>query len=434
MTAMIEVRGLSKQYRLGGQHAVYRSLREDIVRQVTRLFREQTPRRSNEVFWALEDVSFQIGEGEVVGIIGRNGAGKSTLLKILARITLPTQGSARLFGRLGSILEVGTGFHPELTGRENIFLSGTVLGMRRAEVANKLDEIVAFSEIERFLDTPVKHYSSGMYVRLAFSVAAHLDPEILLVDEVLAVGDAAFQKKCLGKMEAAGGSGRTILFVSHNMTAIQKLCRRTIWIDNGRIAEVGDTRDVVARYMETSGGRFDSADGLPGGEESGLGIRKVTILDDRERATTVIEPLQAFTVEIHFRARQRIARPYFWIGISSQFGSLFSASMLFDDLRPQFIEGSGVLRCRFHGVRLLPQTYSVSLGVRDENGMNILVPTIHNAALFNIVGSAEDFVMNGEIADSLLGNSAPMQVPYEWRFPDGRVVVPLWAQDRRPRI
>lgn len=428
MAVMIDVRELSKQYRLGGQHAVYRSLREEIVRLVTHPFRTQSRRLSNELFWALEDISFQIAEGEVVGIIGRNGAGKSTLLKILARITLPTQGSARLFGRLGSILEVGTGFHPELTGRENIFLSGTVLGMRRAEVADKLDEIVCFSELERFLDTPVKHYSSGMYVRLAFAVAAHLDPEILLVDEVLAVGDAAFQKKCLGKMEVDGVSGRTILFVSHNMTAIQRLCSKVIWIDNGRIAEMGDSRDVVVRYMEASGDSHDSLDEVTSSEETGLVIENVAILDDEGSATNVIYPLQTFSVEIRYRARQKIISPYFWVAISDQFGGLFGANMLFDDLRPSFIEGSGVLCCRFYGVRLMPQTYSVNLGVRDRNGMKLLVPTVHSAALFNVVGSAREFAMTGEIADSLLEASEPMQVSYEWRLPNGRVVTPPWSR------
>ena len=220
MTAMIEVENLGKHYRRGGQDRVYRTFREDLLGLMTRPFRRRRPKAdSSDTFWALRDVSFQVNEGEVVGIIGKNGAGKSTLLKILSRITQPTEGRARLYGRVGSLLEVGTGFHPELTGRENIYLSGTILGMRRAEVRSRFDEIVAFAEIEDFLDTPVKHYSSGMYVRLAFAVAAHLDPEILLVDEVLAVGDMGFQKKCLGKMSEVAEGGRTVLFVSHNMGA-----------------------------------------------------------------------------------------------------------------------------------------------------------------------------------------------------------------------
>ena len=204
----------------------------------------------SEEFWALKDVSFEVKEGEVVGIIGRNGAGKSTLLKILSRITEPTEGRVRIRGRVASLLEVGTGFHPELTGRENIFVNGAILGMTRAEIAKKFDEIVAFAEVEKFLDTPVKRYSSGMYVRLAFAVAAHLEPEILLLDEVLAVGDASFQKKCLGRMGAVAKEGRTVMFVSHNMTAVGSLCERVVWLDNGQIVEAGNTGQVILKYLQ----------------------------------------------------------------------------------------------------------------------------------------------------------------------------------------
>ena len=200
--------------------------------------------------WALKDVSFEVKEGEVVGLIGRNGAGKSTLLKILARVTRPTEGHAELHGRIGSLLEVGTGFHPELTGRENVFMSGAVLGMRAAEIRRKFDEIVAFSEVERFLDTPLKHYSSGMQMRLAFAVAAHLEPEILFVDEVLAVGDASFQRKCIGKMGDISRQGRTIIFVSHNMTALRSLCGRLVWLDGGRVLEDGDPGAIINHYLQ----------------------------------------------------------------------------------------------------------------------------------------------------------------------------------------
>src|ERR1035441_10317383 len=230
----ISVENLSKSYRIAHQAngARYKTLREDLMqmpkRILSRFQRFSSPLSSSETFWALKDVSFDVKQGEVVGIIGRNGAGKSTLLKILSRITEPTSGQAKIYGRVGSLLEVGTGFHPELTGRENIFLNGAILGMSRAEIRARFDEIVAFADIERFLDTPVKRYSSGMYVRLAFAVAAHLNPEILLVDEVLAVGDAEFQKKCLGKMSEVARAGRTVLFVSHNMVAVEALCPRSL--------------------------------------------------------------------------------------------------------------------------------------------------------------------------------------------------------------
>lgn len=254
----VEARNLSKLYVLGGEHAPYKTFRESVSGfvkgGVERLkgVKEEEPASTN--FWALNDVSFQVPRGAIVGIIGRNGAGKSTLLKILSRIAEPTSGSVRVRGRTASLLEVGTGFHPELTGRENIYLNGSVLGMTRAEIKRKFDEIVAFSGIEQFLDTPVKRYSSGMYVRLGFAVAAHLDPDILIVDEVLAVGDAEFQQKSLGKMrKVVSEAGRTVLFVSHNLQAVQSLCDRGILLDRGRIVAQGSSRDVVAEYLRYGG-------------------------------------------------------------------------------------------------------------------------------------------------------------------------------------
>ncbi len=244
----IRTEHLKKRYRLGALHHRHDTLRDTIVS----IFRPAKGSREEETLWALNDVSFEIARGDVVGIIGRNGAGKTTVLKILSRITEPTEGRAIVKGRVGSLLEVGTGFHPELTGRENIYLNGAILGMRRHEIERKFDEIVAFAEIDRFLDTPVKRYSSGMYVRLAFAVAAHLEPEILLVDEVLAVGDAVFQKRCLGKMGDVAREGRTVLFVSHNMVALQSLCKRAIWLDGGRLVEEGLAVQVVGNYLSMS--------------------------------------------------------------------------------------------------------------------------------------------------------------------------------------
>lgn len=257
MTAVIRVDGVGKRYDLGRALDPHRTLREALVdgaaraaRGADRLLRRDGRRsRGNDAFWALRDVSFEVARGEAVGLIGGNGAGKSTLLKLLSRITAPTTGRIELRGRVGSLLEVGTGFHPDLTGRENVFLNGAILGMRRAEVARKFDEIVAFAEVERFIDTPVKRYSSGMYLRLAFAVAAHLEPELLLVDEVLAVGDAAFQKKCLGKMGDVAAEGRTVLFVSHNMEAVQRLCGRTLLMAHGRLAADGGSQEVTERYL-----------------------------------------------------------------------------------------------------------------------------------------------------------------------------------------
>lgn len=243
---VIKAESLSKLYHLGELHKLTNSFRERILN----IFQKSHKREKDEIIWALKDVSFEIKRGGVLGIIGRNGAGKSTLLKILSRITRPTEGKAWINGRIGSLLEVGTGFHPELTGRENIFLNGAILGMRKAEVVRKFDEIVTFAEIEKFIDTPVKRYSSGMYVRLAFAVAAHLEPEILLVDEVLAVGDVMFQKKCLGKMEDVTKEGRTVLFVSHNLSAVKKLCDNAILLNSGRIEFKGPADKCVEVYLQ----------------------------------------------------------------------------------------------------------------------------------------------------------------------------------------
>jgi lipopolysaccharide transport system ATP-binding protein len=252
--SVIEINNLSKVYRI--DPAVGKSGARTLQEDITSMFRprqEQGKRsRRKEEVWALRDVSLQVGQGEVLGVIGRNGAGKTTLLKILSRITEPTSGYADLYGRVGSLLEVGTGFHTELTGRENVYLSGAILGMRKSEIDRKYDEIVEFSGVQKYIDTPVKRYSSGMAVRLAFAVAAHLDPEILLIDEVLAVGDASFQQKCLGKMSEVAGGGRTIIFVSHDMGAIKNLCSRAAWIDDGRLKALGDVDQVVQEYLVAS--------------------------------------------------------------------------------------------------------------------------------------------------------------------------------------
>jgi lipopolysaccharide transport system ATP-binding protein len=259
MATAISVEGLSKRYSIGEMQGAYGTLRDSLSAAGRRMLqRHHTPR--DEEIWALRDVSFDVQEGGVLGVIGRNGAGKSTLLKILTRITTPTEGRATIRGRVGSLLEVGTGFHPELTGRENVFLNGSVLGMKRREIARKFSEIVDFAGVEQFIDTPVKRYSSGMSVRLAFAVAAHLEPEILLVDEVLAVGDAEFQRRCLGRMEDMSDSGRTVLFVSHNMQAVTQLCDRAVLLDRGEVVHDGPSNEVVAHYLQTGHGSGSSCE------------------------------------------------------------------------------------------------------------------------------------------------------------------------------
>lgn len=250
MNIVIQAENISKKYIINHQNERYLTLRDSLTRKFKELFRKPMVNLNKEDFWALKNISFSIEEGDRVGVIGRNGAGKSTLLKVLSKITEPTEGKIKIIGRVASLLEVGTGFHPELTGRENIFLNGAILGMSRAEIKKKFDEIVSFSEVEKFLDTPVKRYSSGMYVRLAFSVAAHLDPEILVVDEVLAVGDFYFRQKCLGKMSELQNTGRTVIFVSHDMNAVKNLCNKAIWLDKGCVKQQGPTEEILGNYVK----------------------------------------------------------------------------------------------------------------------------------------------------------------------------------------
>jgi homopolymeric O-antigen transport system ATP-binding protein len=303
MNTAIRISQVSKRYRIGGLHPGYMTFREMLGGLVTAPFRKLRSGSDSQTLWALSDINLEIGQGELVGIIGRNGAGKSTLLKILSRVSKPTTGEAELFGRIGSLLEVGTGFHPDLTGRENIFLSGAILGMRRAEIERKFAEIVAFSELEKFIETAVKWYSSGMYVRLAFSVAAHLEPEILMMDEVLAVGDAGFQQKCLNKMHEIRQQGRTILFVSHDMAAITRLCKRVVLLEAGRIACDGEPREVVAHYLSSSlktGAAREWLDPLAAPGDEVVRLRRVRVRDEAGETIPVVDIREPLGIELTY--------------------------------------------------------------------------------------------------------------------------------------
>lgn len=300
----VRVQGLSKQFAVADVRQRHDTLRDELMEGLKGLFRRRDRLGPRQAFWALRDVCFDVKQGDVVGIIGRNGAGKSTLLKVLSRITEPTSGRAEIYGRVGSLLEVGTGFDRELSGRDNIYLSGAILGMKKREIDRKFDEIVAFAEVEQFLETPVKRYSSGMYLRLAFAVAAHLEPEILVLDEVLAVGDAQFQRRCLGKMEEVAEHGRTVLFVSHNMAAIARFCNRCIWLDQGVVREIGDPESVVARYLstgidETGEVLFPDDPTAPGSEYVRLlGVR---IRDRQGEITSAPDSREPILFELEYR-------------------------------------------------------------------------------------------------------------------------------------
>jgi lipopolysaccharide transport system ATP-binding protein len=414
----ITIENLGKRYTIGHQRTEGDGLRhaiEDAMRAPLAWLRSRHRRKLEHMdFWALKDVSFEIKKGEVVGIIGRNGAGKSTLLKILSRITVPTEGRIRIDGRIASLLEVGTGFHQELTGRENIFLNGAILGMTRAEIIRKFDEIVEFSEIEEFLDTPVKRYSSGMYVRLAFAVAAHLEPEILIVDEVLAVGDAAFQKKCLGKMGSFAQSGKTVLFVSHNMEAVRGLCQRCVWLKDGRLHQDGKADEIIEAYFNSVPGEvsFSCAN-----TDYGLTIKRVVLKNEWGKESTQFRPGDDLVVEISYHAHKRIEQPIIALGVLGINGSCFTSNMLLDGHRPDSLDGAGQITCTFRSIPLLPQGYTVKMIIRAAN-VNDLIVNYQEVACFNVVGDLAEYGYKGEFLTWAL-RSTPVVVPYEWRLPDG---------------
>ena len=387
----VRVENLSKLYRIG-QFGGYKTIREtlmDVVASPLRRLRQTGDRRQEigqkteesglrssvsghgNFIWALKDVSFEVKHGEAVGIIGRNGSGKTTILKILSRITAPTEGRVEIYGRVGSLLEVGTGFHPELTGRENIYLNGAVIGMKKAEVERKFDEIVAFSEIEKFLDTPVKRYSSGMYVRLAFAVAAHLEPEILIVDEVLAVGDTAFQKKCLGKMSNVSKEGRTVLFVSHNMTAIRELCPKALLLNSGKLVFEGDSHETIANYLSTPAIAVETAvQSRPG----------VTILREffkgaqRSAFGITLVPDTAFVCGLELQINDIPDQIWINLEIFSIDGiHLVHVRNDFDDIKLPLKLGTIKLEIKFEDLPLLPDSYNLRFRLVSDHGGTLVV-------------------------------------------------------------
>jgi lipopolysaccharide transport system ATP-binding protein len=434
----IRAQNISKLYKIGARRNRHDTLRDHLVHSVKSLFSRNGHRSAErdsltagpssaanghapkDHIWALKDISFEIKHGEAVAFIGRNGAGKSTLLKILSRITEPTTGRVEIYGRVGSLLEVGTGFHPELTGRENIFLNGAILGMKKVEIGRKFDEIVAFSEVEQFIDTPVKRYSSGMRVRLAFSVAAHLEPEILIVDEVLAVGDTSFQKKCLGKMDSVAKEGRTVLFVSHNMAALQTLCQRGLWLNNGCLKVDGSADSAVEAYFEQLQAR-DGSESLLESTHRDLTIEKVILKDGDGVSGSTFKPNEAITVEFYYHAKRSIEKPHFYVGIANKTTvPLFCASMLMDGVRPERLEGRGKVKCTFWQLPLLPQnSYVVRLSAQYKDGAPLIQPS--TVGQFRVIGSARDIGFVGETADSRLDTFPPVMVPYTWELADGRV-------------
>jgi lipopolysaccharide transport system ATP-binding protein len=417
---VISVEGLWKQYRYGT--ISHRTLRKDIQSWWARIHGKPDPNlpldsnlshftdnvsQGVDRFWALQDINCEVKQGDVLGIIGRNGAGKSTLLKIMSRVTTPTKGQIKLKGRIASLLEVGTGFHPELTGRENIFLNGAILGMTKAEIRKKFDEIVAFAEIEKFIDTPVKRYSSGMYVRLAFAVAAHLEPEILLVDEVLAVGDAQFQKKCLGKMGDVAREGRTVLFVSHNMTAIDRLCQRVVLLSEGTLQLAGPTAPVIKAYQS----EFEKLSGTTTLDNPDLRrgdgrIRFTNVNMVNIENSDIIRLGEPLIVKLSYKAIEDVEDTMFYFWITNEFNDpIFFCSNHFSGEKLNVKKGSGAVQCIIRRNPLPPGKYLVNIDIYSKG---IQCDFIRNAYLFTVLFG--DYYGTGIIPS----DRSKVLIDYEW--------------------
>jgi lipopolysaccharide transport system ATP-binding protein len=412
MPAAIEANDLSKRYRIGQMQAAYGTLRDSVARAAARMAGREDEQARQEI-WALRDVSFAVDEGEVLGVIGRNGAGKSTLLKILTRITTPTSGRAVIRGRVGSLLEVGTGFNPELTGRENVFLNGSILGMKRREIQRKVSDIIEFSGVEKFIDTPVKRYSSGMAVRLAFSVAAHLEPDIMLVDEVLAVGDAEFQQRCLGRMEDLSGTGRTVLFVSHNMQAVNQLCDRVIWLEGGKIFEEGDPSEVVSHYLHSafgSGSRISwpDDDTAPGDDLARL--LSVRAIDEDGNTIDTIDVRSPIGIEIGYRVLRQGPPLFGKIKVHDRQGDIAFNAM---DIRPHRDERSEP--GRYIATGWIPANFLNEGQANVEAGVYTLhAPKLHprawmpDAVSFNVYDPGDGDSARGRFTGQLRGSVRPL--------------------------
>jgi lipopolysaccharide transport system ATP-binding protein len=415
----IRVDGLGKRFRLGERER-YVALRDVLARAVTAPFRRRTGAHGNGQahIWALRDVTFGVGEGETIGIVGRNGAGKSTLLKILAGITLPTEGCAEVRGRVGSLLEVGTGFHPELTGRENIYFSGSILGMKRREIDRNFDEIAAFSGVETFLDTPLKHYSSGMQLRLAFSVAAHLEPEVLLVDEVLAVGDLEFQKKCIGKMEEVTRGGRTVLFVSHNMGAIRRICTRGVWLDAGAVRMTGTAAECVDAYSASAEAAAESGNGIfdlrMRKDRYGSGsavLRELRLLDSENRPRASVEFGEPFSLVFEIECLRSTPSAFVGLTLLSDDGACVLGSHHYDSAEIRtFQAGSAhTISCCVAPNVLKPGRYSLQIGILDYATWEC-VDLFHSAGDFIVEEGSGRF---GRLADRRPAYTHPL-LAWKW--------------------
>lgn len=410
----VQVDSLSKRYTIGAQREKYATLRDRLVSGASRLFGRGPGSEADatNAMWALKDVSFSVKQGEVVGIIGRNGAGKSTLLKLLSRITAPTHGRIEITGRVSSLLEVGTGFHAELTGRENVYLNGTILGMKRAEVTQKFDEIVAFAGVEQFIDTPVKRYSSGMYLRLAFAVAAHLQPEVLIVDEVLAVGDADFQKKCLGKMEGVADQGRTIFFVSHNMQAITRLCKRVIYLEDGQLRLDGSPHDVVKKYLHSGLGTMavrEWLDPVKAPSSRAARLWAVRVRNEEGQYTDQIDIRKPVGIEIEYEVLQPGLKFRGAIDLYNEEAVLLFVAMEADPVWRGRIRPLG----RYRSIAWIPGNYLAEGTMIVNVSLDTVEPLdylfkVRQAVAFHVVDTTDGDSARGNYAGPLPGVVRPL--------------------------
>lgn len=423
MTHSVIVENLSKQYRIGRREK-NTTMREALMRLVKQPFRKRDP----ETIWALKDISFAIKKGEVVGIIGRNGAGKSTLLKALAKITYPTSGRVRVNGRVASLLEVGTGFHEELTGRENIYLNGSILGMTKKEMDAQLESIIAFAGVEKFIDTPIKRYSSGMRLRLGFAIAAHLNPDVLLVDEVLAVGDMEFQKKCLKSMDDLRSSGRTVLFVSHNMAAIENLCPRTIWIDQGQVRQDGDTAEVIKAYLSTfTTAQEADLDLFHIKDRAGIGgIRysRIEFLNIDRQPLKLIRSGESLIARLHYCAEKYIQAPHFGLELYTELGTLITSFNTWTTgfNIPTLPSGSGCIELEIDSLNFVPGRYYISLWL---SSVGIEYDRLNHCTILDVEGW--DVYKSGRKLDSRYFGI--VFFPYHWKLDEQIMYATEWVEN-----
>jgi len=405
----IRAENVGKQYRLGTGQTSLRSF-------LSSWSNSRKGKASTKLFWALKGISFEARKGEALGIIGRNGAGKTTILKLLSKVTRPTTGDITLNGSFSSLIELGAGFHPDLTGRDNIYLNGAILGLTQKQIKDRFDEIVNFSELGRFIDMPVKRYSSGMYARLGFAVAAHVDPDILLVDEVLAVGDEGFQRKCYDFIHAFVKSGKTTVFVSHNLYVIEQLCDRVIWLDNGEIVMIDEPGQVLSAYMDRMNQQQMVSDNILESETEDLTLVRVSCVDEAGHEKTTFDSGEDVIIQAQYTASRPIHNPYFHFSIADAQGGppLFHASMLVDGNTPPTIQGVGVIRCRFKALPLMPKVYQIWGEVFGGDRARILVKW-QRMSLFQI--NAQDQAI-GRGGVRHLRADAPIKVSYQWEWND----------------